>query len=95
MNADHFRTTYKTIGGMGIVQTPIGTMELVADTSGCRSPSRAIRRLKKHPLPQKAEYTCLCVGDRIYMHPTAYEEMLLQLARKFDKTMMEAFFHDR
>lgn len=91
-----FNARYQTFAGVDIVQTTVGTMKLIPDTSACRSPSRAIRRSKKHPLPQKAEYTCLCVGSTIYMHPTAYAEMTAKLSgmmrRKIDEATRNVFF---
>lgn len=75
--------------GVRIVKTAVGTVKFAPDTKGCRSPSRALRRQRKNPLPSKAIYQAFSVngpsGETIYIHPEAAKEIECRLSKGIER----------
>lgn len=53
----------------------------VIDTSRCRSPSRALRRLRKRPLPTIKKPCAFQFMGKLLVHPIIYAELKRQAAQ--------------
>jgi len=84
-----------TLNGLNVVET-LAMVDHVEDWSGCRSPSRALRRRKQgHPqrvvvraVPKKE---AVQIGNTLYMHPTLAAELRRQLSQDVDAFTFRGF----
>ena len=85
---DHPPIVNSLYGGLRIIESLMMVEPSVPDWSGCRSPSRAMRRWRKRGIQGRMRFISLprkdiiCMGNTLIMHPSVAVALRQQISQR-------------